>query len=311
MDTERTKLSRRRFVARSLKGSLLAAAGWSIKRGALANAFSAKSESDRAAAAEKNACTMKLGLVTYNLAKDWDLDTIIKRCEETGLQGVELRTTHAHKVESNLTREERKKVRETFEKSKVELVSLGTAFEYHSPDAAVLRRNIEGTNEYLRLARDVGCRGMKVRPNALPPEVPIERTIRQIGESLRECGETAEKLGLEIWLEVHGRGTSDIPNIRKILDVASHPTVKVCWNCNDTDIVDGSVGKNFELVKERIGSVHLRDLYDRSYPYMELFALLKKSGFDGYCFAEIAESADPVRVMKYYAALWQLMVSTA
>ena len=39
--------------------------------------------------------SMKLGLVTYNLAKDWDLGTIIANCEETGFSGVELRTTHA------------------------------------------------------------------------------------------------------------------------------------------------------------------------------------------------------------------------
>ena len=42
---------------------------------------------------------MKLGLVTYNMAKDWDIPTIINNCTETGFEGVELRTTHAHKVE--------------------------------------------------------------------------------------------------------------------------------------------------------------------------------------------------------------------
>ena len=33
---------------------------------------------------------LELGLVTYNLAKSWDLDTIIRRCEETGFKAVEL-----------------------------------------------------------------------------------------------------------------------------------------------------------------------------------------------------------------------------
>ena len=42
---------------------------------------------------------MKLGTVTYNLARNWDISTIIKRCSATGFKGVELRTTHAHKVE--------------------------------------------------------------------------------------------------------------------------------------------------------------------------------------------------------------------
>ena len=42
---------------------------------------------------------MNLGLVTYNLARDWDLPTLIRNCEETGFHAVELRTTHAHGVE--------------------------------------------------------------------------------------------------------------------------------------------------------------------------------------------------------------------
>ena len=45
---------------------------------------------------------MKLGLVTYNLAKDWDLDTIIARCAQHRFAGVEVRTTHAHGVEVSL-----------------------------------------------------------------------------------------------------------------------------------------------------------------------------------------------------------------
>ena len=46
---------------------------------------------------------MKLGLVTYQWAKDWDLPTLIANCEKTGYLGVELRTEHAHKVETNLS----------------------------------------------------------------------------------------------------------------------------------------------------------------------------------------------------------------
>jgi len=302
------RLSRREFVAQSVKGSVIAIAGMGVSGRAFGNAISMD---DRPAAPQEKAGRMKLGLVTYNLAKDWDVDTIIQRCQQTGFQGVELRSTHAHKVESNLSQGERKAVKAKFDASKVALVSLGTAFEYHSPDATVLQKNIDGTKEYLRLARDLGCQGIKVRPNRLPPEVPYEKTIRQIGESLRACGDAARKLGVELWMEVHGRETSHLPTIRKILDVASHPFVKICWNCNPSDVVDGSVKQNFELVKEKFGSVHMRDLYDRNYPYTELFGLLKKIGFDGYCFAEISGSADPLRVMRYYRALWELMVHVA
>ena len=50
----------------------------------------------RAAAPRKG---LKLGTVTYNIAKDWDLPTLIKNLTDVGLDGVELRTTHKHGVE--------------------------------------------------------------------------------------------------------------------------------------------------------------------------------------------------------------------
>src|SRR4029079_17391639 len=39
---------------------------------------------------------LKLGTVTYNIAKDWDIPTIIANLTEAGFDAVELRTTHQH-----------------------------------------------------------------------------------------------------------------------------------------------------------------------------------------------------------------------
>src|SRR5215212_9832656 len=66
----------------------------------------------------------KLGLVTYNLAKDWDLSTIIKNCEATGFEAVELRTTHKHGFEPTIDAAARAEVRKRFADSKVRLLSL-------------------------------------------------------------------------------------------------------------------------------------------------------------------------------------------
>jgi len=156
---------------------------------------------------------MHIGLVTYNLAADWDIPTIIKNCEAAKFEGVELRTTHAHKVEVNLSKEERKDVRKRFADSKVQLMGLGSIFDYHTPDQAKLRKDIEATKEYIILAQDVGATGVKVRPNGFPKEVPQEKTLEQIGHALHEVGDFARDHGLVIRLEVHGTGTSFPPNV--------------------------------------------------------------------------------------------------
>ena len=247
---------------------------------------------------------MALGTITYNIAKDWDLPTILKKLEALKYEGVELRTTHAHKVEVNLNAEQRREVRKRFEDSPVELAGLGSAFEFQSSDPAVVKANIAGTKEYVRLAHDIGAPGVKVRPNGLPKGSDPEAVYRQIGEALAEVGEDAEGFGVEIRLEVHGAITGLVPNVAKIMKYANHPNVFVCWNSNPTDVVNGSIKENFALVADKIREVHLRDLFDETYPWAELFALLQSKNYTGYTLAEIPESSDPERVLKYFRALW-------
>jgi hypothetical protein len=121
----------------------------------------------------------------------------------------------------------------------------------------------------------------------------------------------AAEQGVKIQLEVHGAETARLPRIRKILDYGgNHPGVRVCWNSNPTDLLDGGFEPAFNLVKAQIGQVHMRDLFVEDYPWRELFASLSAANFDGYCFAEIPESTDPVRVLKYYRALFRAYQST-
>ena len=254
---------------------------------------------------------MRLGLVTYNMARDWDIPTIIEKCTATGFEGVELRTTHAHGVEVALTSEERSTVRKQFKDSPIELVGLGSAFEYHAADAAEVRQNIEGTKEYVKLAYDVGAPGVKVRPNGFPPPeagISREKTLEQIGIALRECGEFAKSYGVEIRLEVHGRETCHPPYIARIMEVADHDNVFVCWNSNPTDVDEnGSIRKNFDLLKDKIRLAHITELYNEvygAYPYRDLFSLLKGIGYKGFCCAEIAGNPESERLMKYYRALF-------
>ncbi len=244
-------------------------------------------------------------MVTYELAKDWEIETIIKNCEATGFEGVELRTTHRHGVEPSISKARRNEVRKRFENSRVRLVSLGSVCEYESPDPGVVERNIEETRRFCELARDLGCLGVKVRPNGFPPNVPHEKTLEQIGKALARCGDAARDLGVEIWLEVHGEGTELPPNTHRIMEVAQHPTVGICWNSNPTDVVNGAVKETFELLKTWLRSCHITELWNHEYPYRELFGYFRSVGYDRYTFAEIPVSCEPLRLMRYYRALWE------
>ena len=248
---------------------------------------------------------MKLGLVTYNIGRNWDIETLIGKLEAARFEAVELRTTHKHGVEPTLSPAERARVRERFQRSKVRLLSLGTTCEFQAADASVRSENVAECRRFVELAHDLGCWGVKVRPNGFPEGVPQRVTLQRIAESLRECGRIGEGHGVEVWVEVHGRGTQQLPHMHTMMDLCRHPWVGVCWNSNSSDVVDGSVKAGFDLLRPFIKNVHITELVS-GYPYRELFGLLKKSGYDRYTLCEVGEeSKEPNRFLRYYRALWK------
>lgn len=246
---------------------------------------------------------MHLGAVTFNVLKNWDLETIIRTLEELSYEAVELRTGHRHEVEPSLGPVEREQVRRRFESSRVRLLSYGTACDLHSPDRQERAAAVSVAKDFIDLARDTGALGVKVRPNALPEEVPYEVTIGNIAGALRELGDHAARKGIEVWLEVHGQGTNRATVIADIMKSAAHDTVGVCWNSDPLDVVDGSIRPSFDLLRPWLKNAHIHDLTD-DYPYREFFALLRETGYERYTLVEVPESPEPERFLRYYKALW-------
>jgi sugar phosphate isomerase/epimerase len=256
--------------------------------------------------ADKATPGFRLGIVTYNIAATWDLATILRVCKSLGYAAVELRTTHRHGVEPSLSARERTEVRKRFEDAGVTIWGCGTVCEFHASDAALVRKNIETCKQFVQLTHDLGGRGVKVRPNGLPKDVPVPTTLDQIGAALAECGQAAADAGVEIWLEVHGAGTSHPPHCRTIMQRCAHKCVGITWNSNPQDVKDGSVAPYFESLRPWIRSCHINELHS-GYPYRELFRLLRNMKYDRFTLAEIPGAADVAsaeRLLRYYKALW-------
>jgi hypothetical protein len=256
---------------------------------------------------------MKLGLVTYQWAKDWDLPTLIANCEKTGYLGVELRTEHAHKVEINLSQEQRAEVKKRFADSSVKCLGYGSNFEYHSPDPAILRKNIDQTKEYIKLCKDIGASGIKVKPNDLPGSVPKEKTIAQIATSLNEVGKFARDYGQLVRVEVHGNLTQEIPNMKAIFEQVTEKNVKMCWNCNDQDLLPPGLEANFNSVKKWFGdTVHVREFNVGEYPYQQLMNLFAGINYEGWILLEArTEPADKISAMNEQMGLFMKMLANA
>src|ERR1700757_1358040 len=109
-------VTRRRFLQASAG---LTAAGLALPEAA------AKQVQARARAPLK----FRLGIVTYNIAANWDVPTILGVCKNVGLSPVELRTTHKHGVEPSLSPDERREVKKQFADAGVEIWGCGGVCE--------------------------------------------------------------------------------------------------------------------------------------------------------------------------------------
>lgn len=256
---------------------------------------------------------MGFGLVTYEWAKDWDLPTLIANCEKTGVLAVELRTQHAHGVETNLSALQRAEVKKRFADSPVTCLGYGSNFEYHSPDPAKLRENIAQTKEYIKLCKDIGATGIKVKPNDLPSQVPKEKTIAQIAASFNEVGKFAQDFGQLIRVEVHGNKTQELPNMKAIFDQVTEPNVKICWNCNEEDLLAPGLEANFNMVKKWLGdTVHVREFNVGEYPYQQLFNLFAKMKYTGWILMEArTQPGDRIAALKEQLSLFNQLVSNS
>ncbi len=267
----------------------------------------------KAFAAEAPGSKMKFGLVTYLWGQHWDLPTLIANCEAAKVPGVELRTTHKHGVEPVLTAEQRREVKKRFDDSSVVHVGIGSneAFDHTDPEA--LKKAIQATKDFVVLSHDCGGSGVKVKPNNLhrdaeAPEVTIER----IGKALNEVAAFAVDYGQQIRLEVHGQ-CQELPIMKQIMDVATHPNVFVCWNSNGEDLKGEGLVHNFDLVKDRFGATaHVRELNDPEYPYQELMNLLVKMDYAGWVLLEgRTDPQDKVAALIEQKAVFDEMVAKA
>ena len=258
--------------------------------------------------AKKNG--MKLGFVTYLWGKDWDQDTIIRNLSASGIFGVELRVEHAHKVSPSLSKEERALVRKKFSDSPVQIVGMGTNQQYDYTEPAKLRESIEQTKAFFQLSKDIGGKGVKVKPNQFRAGVPHEKTIEQIGLSLNELAKYGADMGQTLRLEVHGNETQELPNIKAIMDVANHPNATVCWNCNAQDLIGDGLEANFNMVKSRFGDIcHVRELNDSTYPYQDLMNLFLKNKYEGWILLECrTDPADKVKALMEQKAIFNKMI---
>lgn len=260
---------------------------------------------------------MRSALLTYNMAAEWDLDTLLEKCATLGFEGVELRTDreHAHGIEVEIGAAEREAARRKFADSGVEIAGLSSGCAFDATDPDELAWNLTRAKAHLDLAADLDAGGVKVFGNKahVNEGVPLEQTVAQIGKALAELAEYAAERGVQVRFEMHGDFTAPEVCNEIMARAGDGPGICLIYNCNNEFDVDsnGSVATSYRAVAPRIGHVHIHDLADPDFPYLELMRLLVADGYDGWCSSELQDSPDRGRVLRFQVALWRAYLAIA
>ncbi len=254
---------------------------------------------------------MKLSLLTYNIAREWDLEKIIEVCKKWGYAGVEFRTNagHKHGVELSTSKEERKEIKERLEDAYLEAVGLGTSCRFEYSDVSKRRENIEDAKRYVELAADIDSQKIRVFGNKFEEGADKEETIKWVGEALNELNEFSKPYNVEVLLEMHG-DFNFWKYAKKAVEYSKIPDLGLVYNCSPLDKVGDSIRATYNQVRHLIRHVHMHSFL-RPYPYKEFLQLLKDDGYEGFLSAEIDEkSTDAETVAGYYAKLYYEMLSS-
>lgn len=264
--------------------------------------------------AAKRKSKMRFGFTTYLWGRDWDLPTLIANCTTLKAYGVEMRVEmkSAHKVELDLDEAQRREVKKRFAGSRVKVIGLATGERFDSPDPAKLQASVEKAKRYLQLSHDIGGRGIRVFPNDFQKGMPQEATIAQVAKSLRDVGQAAAGLGQLVRLENHG-SAGRLTTLKLILDQVPEKNVVVKLNSDVKDLVDGSLEKNFNLVKSRLGdTLHAHDVLEPGFPYQQQVDLLIDAGWGGWWLPEMeGKPKDAMAQLAEQRAKWEQMVAAS
>ena len=248
---------------------------------------------------------MKLSMLTYNCAREWELDKIIKVAHRWGYAAIEFRaeSSHRHGVELELDAAGRKRVRRELEDNYLVASGIGTSSRFESPDPATRQQQIDRTKRYVELASDIDCGRLRVFGNDIPDGVESQDCVAYVGDALRELGEFAAPYGVEVNLEMHGQFNFWRYALGAV-QRADLPNVGIVYNCDRRDEIGGSVQETYSYVRDHINHVHMHD-FTTGFPYGPVLRMLRDDGYEGYCSSEIDGSPDPERILAYFALLFR------
>jgi sugar phosphate isomerase/epimerase len=247
---------------------------------------------------------MKLCLNTHNLAGSNTLDEIIDLCLKTEIGGIEFSMGYGHKhgiefdTDSKVLREMAEKIMNVG----LETVSLASYCRFDAQDEQERDRNFELAKRGIECAHAIGSGCFRFVGNDLPSFMPREDFIERVAGYMSYLSDYAEPLGVEVLLNMHG-SFNYRHDVEKLIKLSNKRNCGLVYNCDNGDVVGGSLEIVLDRIGEYIKHIHMHELTE-GYPYMELFRHMKRRAYKGWYSIVVDEpSLECGRFLAYYTKL--------
>ncbi len=249
---------------------------------------------------------MHLGLMAYQLAKEWDAETTARMCKEGKMESFEFfaHPDYKQKISLDMPASEAKKIRKSFGDNGVAIAGLAITERYDWPNIAQVKEAVARTKQYVLLAVDMGAPRLRVLGDQLHPTEPKAWTISRVSNALTELVHYSAGLGVDMAFEMHN-GFANWDDAVEVVKRVNHPRCYLVHNSQPQNTPPEDFDRVFEIIRPYIGHVHLHDLLDAKFPYKKFLRKLRDSNYEGTCSLELNPSADPIRVLHLTRAVFE------
>ena len=223
---------------------------------------------------------------------EWSVETAIDRAAAYGFQAIDWRGGPQGHVQPSLPAADRARVRQQMAGKGVSALSVSAYTSFVSKDAAENQASVEDLKRHLDLAADIGAHYVRVFLGELRPGVETESVYAPAAACLETAARHAQDVGVRLALEPHDDFVS-LQTFAPILDLVG-PGIGVLWDLGNTVAAGDDLADAFELLRDRLCYVHVKDgtgsfaggrhltpLGEGEVPLMWAFARLLSSGYTG------------------------------
>ena len=237
-----------------------------------------------------------MNMITFSTlaCPHWQIETVITKAAEYGYDGIEWRGGSQGHVQPDMPAAKRSFIRERCSHAGLSSIAVTAYTGFVSDSVKERKLNLDELKRYVELAAELGAAHVRTFLGELPEgRKPTSTIYANILDCLNSASKYAASAGVKIAIEPHDDFVRSATITPILSQNTSHPALCVIWDLGNTFAAGEAPAAGFDLLKDHIGYVQVKDGKGRSpnwqlcalgqgdVPLAEAFELLRTNGYQG------------------------------